>query len=135
MLKRQTCKDLLGSDDLFVNQSLEKEGIKEKELKMVEDDNKKDDDNMEEGSNKEVGAYKLAKKKEEGSNKEENSKDNKEVEENSKAKDRKFVCSYCKNKYFARDHLISHMRTHTGEKPFEVSLLFMLLCISKPCET
>ena len=58
-----------------------------------------------------------------------------EVEENSKAKDRKFVCSYCKNKYFARDHLISHMRTHTGEKPFEVSLLFMLLCISMPCET
>ena len=45
-----------------------------------------------------------------------------EVEDNSKSKDRKFVCSYCKNRYFARDHLISHMRTHTGEKPFEVSL-------------
>ena len=44
-----------------------------------------------------------------------------EVEDNSKSKDRKFVCSYCKNRYFARDHLISHMRTHTGEKPFEVS--------------
>ena len=47
-----------------------------------------------------------------------------EVEENSKSKDRKFVCSYCKNRYFARDHLISHMRTHTGEKPFEVSFLY-----------
>ena len=43
-----------------------------------------------------------------------------EVEDSSKSKDRKFVCSYCKNRYFARDHLISHMRTHTGEKPFEV---------------
>ena len=84
MLKRQTCKDLIGSDELFVNQSLEKEGINEKELKMVEDDNKKDDDNMDEWSNKEEEAYKLGKKKEEGSNKEEYNMDNKEVEEKSK---------------------------------------------------
>ena len=49
-----------------------------------------------------------------------------EVEDNSKLKDRKFVCSYCKNRYFARDHLISHMRTHTGEKPFEVGFLTKL---------
>lgn len=41
VLKRKTCKDLIGSDELFVNQSLEKESIKEEELKMVEDDNKR----------------------------------------------------------------------------------------------
>ena len=40
MLKRQTCKDLIGSDELFVNQSLEEEGVKEEELKIMEDDNK-----------------------------------------------------------------------------------------------
>lgn len=42
-----------------------------------------------------------------------------ETEDGNKSKDRKFVCSYCNNRYFAKDHLLSHMRTHTGEKPFE----------------
>ena len=41
------------------------------------------------------------------------------AEDNVKAKDRKFICTYCNNGYFAKDHLLSHMRTHTGEKPFE----------------
>ena len=97
MLKRQTCKDLIGSDKLFVNQSLEKEGIKEKELRMVEDDNKKDDDNVAEGSNKEVDAYKLEKKKEEGSNKEEDNKDKKEVEDKSKNIDETDSSVLCRN--------------------------------------
>ena len=89
MLKRKTCKDLLGSDELFANQSLEKEGIKEEDLRMVEDDNKKDDDNVEEGSNQEVEAYKQEKNKVEGSNKEE---DNKEVEDISKDIDETVLC-------------------------------------------
>ena len=97
MLKRQTCKDLIGSDELFVNQSLEKEGIKEEELKMVEDDNKKDDDSVEGGSNKEVGACKLEKKKDEGSNKEEDNKDNKEVEDKSKDIDETDSTVLCRN--------------------------------------
>merc|ERR1719369_2319726 len=37
----------------------------------------------------------------------------------SREKDRKFVCNYCQNRYYAKDHLLSHIRTHTGEKPFE----------------
>ena len=96
MLKRKTCKDLIGSDELFVNQSLEKESIKEEELKMVEDDNKKGDDN-EEGSNKEVEAYKLEKNKVEGSNKEEYNKDNKEVEDKSKSIDETDSTVLCRN--------------------------------------
>ena len=93
MLKRKTCKDLIGSDELFVNQSLEKESIKEENLKMVEDDNKKDDDNVE-GSNQEVDACKLEKKKEEGSNNEE---DNKEVEDISKDIDETDSTVLCRN--------------------------------------
>lgn len=34
-------------------------------------------------------------------------------------KNRKYVCKYCQSRYYAKDHLLSHMRTHTGEKPFE----------------
>ena len=97
MLKRKTCKDLLGSDELFVNQSLEKEGIKEEDLRMVEDDNKKDDDNVEEGSNQEVEAYKLEKKKEGRSNKEEYNKDNKEVEDKGKDIDETDSTVLCSN--------------------------------------
>jgi len=37
----------------------------------------------------------------------------------SREKDRKFICNYCQNRYYAKDHLMSHIRTHTGEKPFE----------------
>ena len=97
MLKRQTCKDLLGSDEHFVNQSLEKKGIKDEELRMVQDDNKENDDNVAEGSNKEVEAYKLEKKKEEGSNKEEDNKDNKEVEDKSKDIDETDSTVLCRN--------------------------------------
>lgn len=43
----------------------------------------------------------------------------------SREKDRKFVCNYCQNRYYAKDHLLSHIRTHTGEKPFEVIFVFM----------
>ena len=44
----------------------------------------------------------------------------------SREKDRKFVCNYCQNRYYAKDHLLSHIRTHTGEKPFEVVVQVMI---------
>ena len=120
MLKRQTCKDLLGSDELFVNQSLEKEGIKEEDLRMVEDDNKKDDDNVEEGSNQEVEAYKLEKKKEGRSNKEEYNKDNKEVEEKSEDIDETDSTVLCRNAHC----LGSLLQSWVVENYLEVVILF-----------
>ena len=119
MLKRQTCKDLIGSDELFDNQSLKKEGINEEELKMVEDDNKKGDDN-EEGSNKEVEAYKLEKNKVEGSNKEEYNKDNKEVEEKSEDIDETDSTVLCKNAHC----LGSLLQSWVVENYLEVVILF-----------
>ena len=117
MLKRKTCKDLLGSDELFVNQSLEKEGIKEEDLRMVEDDNKKDDDNVEEGSNQEVEAYKQEKNKVEGSNKEE---DNKEVEEKSRSIDETDSTLLCGNTHC----LGSLLQSWVVENYLEVVILF-----------
>ena len=114
MLKRQTCKDLIGSDELFVNQSLEKEGIKEEELKMVEDDNKKDDDNVEGGSNKEVEAYELEKKKEE------DNKDNKEVEDKSKDIDETDSTVLCRNTHC----LGSLLQSWVVESYLEVVIVF-----------
>ena len=117
VLKRQTCNDLLGSDELFVSQSLEKEDIKEEDLKMVEDDNKNDDDNVEEGSNKEVEAYKLEKKEVERSNKEE---DNKEVEDKSKDIDETDSTVLCRNTHC----LGSLLQSWVVENYLEVVIVF-----------
>ena len=110
----------MGSDKLFVNQSLEKESIKEEELKMVEDDNKKDDDNVEEGRNKEVEAYKQDKNKVEGSNKEEDNKDNKEVEEKSRSIDETDSTVLCGNTHC----LGSLLQSWVVENYLEVVILF-----------
>ena len=40
-------------------------------------------------------------------------------ENKNETKERKHVCSSSNNKYLAKDQLASHMRTHTGEKPFK----------------
>ena len=103
MLKRQTCKDLIGSDKLFVNQSLEKEGIKEEELRMVEDDNKKDGGNVEEGSNKEV-----------------DNKDNKDVEDKNKDIDETDSPVLCRNPHC----LGSLLQSWVVESYLEVVIIF-----------